>query len=283
MLISAPMLAQALADKTQALVVADCRHDLMNHAAGRQAYDQGHVPGAVFIDMEHGLAAARTGKNGRHPLPSLEATRHYLASLGLTPSSHLVVYDAGGGMYALRLWWMARWAGITNVQLLDGGIGAWQSTGQALETVVPAAPKPSETSAFGALTEKMPKVNVSEVMATIGTPTRVVVDARMATRYRGENETIDPVAGHIPGALNRFFQTNLQANGLFKSPKVLHEEFTVLLGSMTPEQVIHQCGSGVTACHNIFAMELAGLPGSALYPGSWSEWVSDPTRPVALG
>ena len=264
-----------------AWVVVDCRHDLMNLAAGRDAYASGHLPGAVFADIETVLSGARAGADGvfrgRHPLPDKEALAEALRGFGIDDATQVVAYDAHGGMFAARLWWLLRWLGHEAVAVLDGGMAAWEDAGQPLTTEVRTRPR-------GALSVRapfVPTVTVGEVLDNLQSGQRIVIDARAADRYRGENETIDPVGGHIPGAKNRFFKDNLGADGRFKDAAQLREELGALIGE--PEAAIMQCGSGVTACHNLLALEVAGLPGAALYPGSWSEWVGDPARPVAKG
>jgi thiosulfate/3-mercaptopyruvate sulfurtransferase len=278
-LISASELA-ALADDP-AVVVVDCRHDLMNLDAGRQAYDAGHIPGAVFADMEHALSGEKRGADGqfrgRHPLPERADLIETLRSWGIGDDTQVVAYDAHGGMYAARLWWLLRWVGHQAVAVLEGGLPAWQALGQALSTEVPA-------KARGTISERTPlvrTVSAAEVLANIESGERTVVDARAPDRFRGENETIDPVGGHIPGAKNRFFKDNLQADGRFKGADALKADFAPLFASA--DKAVMQCGSGVTACHNLLALEVAGMPGAALYPGSWSEWCADPGRPVATG
>jgi thiosulfate/3-mercaptopyruvate sulfurtransferase len=278
-LISASELA-SLADDP-AVVVVDCRHDLMNLDAGRQAYDAGHIPGAVFGDIEHALSGQKRAADGqfrgRHPLPERADLIETLRSWGVNDDSQVVAYDAHGGMFAARLWWLLRWVGHQAVAVLDGGLPAWQALGQPLSTEVPAR-------ARGTIGEHAPlvrTVSAAEVLANIDSGARTVIDARAPDRFRGENETIDPVGGHIPGAKNRFFKDNLQADGRFKDAEALRADFAPLLGSA--DKAVMQCGSGVTACHNLLALEVAGMPGAALYPGSWSEWCADPARPVATG
>ena len=311
-LISAAQLQASLARETW--LVLDVRHDLTDHEAGRRAYDQGHIPGAIYLHHEKQLAAPRTGKNGRHPLPPLDDFTALMRGLGLRPESRVAIYDASGGMFAAHLWWMLRWMGHERAAILDGGWQAWLNASGPVETG--PAVNGAETSASSATyshpqgaavgdsadaretdskagtadggpnlraTPSMPTVDASQVRTNLDDPVFTVVDARAAERFRGEVEPMDPVAGHIPGALNRPNAQNLRADGTFKPAEQLREEFIALLGDRKPEQIVHQCGSGITACHNLFAMELAGLTGSALYPGSWSEWCSDPSRPVATG
>jgi thiosulfate/3-mercaptopyruvate sulfurtransferase len=265
-----------------AWIVLDCRHDLMNLAAGREAYAAGHLPGAQFANIETELSGAKRGDDGafrgRHPLPQREAFITQLHAWGIDDDTQVVAYDAHGGMFAARVWWMLRWVGHDAVAVLDGGLPAWQAGGYALSTEAPA-PRPRGTIALRAAL--VASVDVNEVLQNVKNGGRTVVDARAADRFRGENETIDPVGGHIPGAKNRFFKDNLQADGRFKAPDQLQAELATVVGD--PAQAIMQCGSGVTACHNLLALEVAGLKGAALYPGSWSEWSADPARPVATG
>jgi len=278
-LISAADLAAHIDDP--AWVVVDCRHDLMNLAAGRGAYASGHLPGAVFADIETVLSGARNGADGvflgRHPLPDREVLAEALRDFGIDDTTQVVAYDAHGGMFAARLWWLLRWLGHEAVAVLDGGMAAWDAAGQPLTTEVRTRPR----GALNVRAPFVPTVTVREVLDNLESGKRIVIDARAADRYRGENETIDPVGGHIPGAKNRFFKDNLGPDGRFKDAAQLREELGALIDK--PEAAIMQCGSGVTACHNLLALEVAGLPGAALYPGSWSEWVGDPARPVAKG
>jgi thiosulfate/3-mercaptopyruvate sulfurtransferase len=275
-LISAADLASHLDDKNW--VVLDCRHDLMDTLAGQAAYDQGHIPGAQFVHLDQRLSAAKTGPDGvfrgRHPLPEKTDFIATLQSLGINADSQVVVYDAHGGMFAARLWWMLRWVGHTAVAVLDGGLPAWLAGQQAVTTEVPLA-RSGKISEQPAL---VGTVDVGQVLANISSAAKTLVDARAADRYRGENETIDPVGGHIPGAKNRFFKDNLQADGRFKPAEQLQQEWAPIIGDAS--RAIMQCGSGVTACHNLLALEVAGLPGAVLYPGSWSEWCADASRPV---
>jgi thiosulfate/3-mercaptopyruvate sulfurtransferase len=277
-LISAADLADHIDDAD--VVIVDCRHDLMNLAAGREGYAIGHLPHALFADLEADLSGSKRDANGafrgRHPLPERAALIDTLRRWGINDNSQVVAYDAHGGMFAARLWWLLRWVGHAQVAVLDGGMAAWQAAGQPLSTGAPM-------KAVGGIHEKaalVSTVSVTEVQANIDAPSRTLVDARAPDRFRGENETIDPVGGHIPGARNRFFKDNLAADGRFKDAAQLKAELAAI---GDPARAIMQCGSGVTACHNLLALEVAGLPGAALYPGSWSEWVSDPARPVATG
>jgi thiosulfate/3-mercaptopyruvate sulfurtransferase len=262
-------------------VVVDCRHDLVNLAAGREGFAVAHLPHAVFADMETELSGPKRGPDGafrgRHPLPERDAFIETLRGWGVNDATQVVAYDAHGGMFAARLWWMLRWAGHEAVAVLDGGMAAWQAAGLPLTSDVKTRPR-------GTIQARSPLVSMvgaAEVLANIGSGEVAVVDARAPDRFRGENETIDPVGGHIPGARNRFFKDNLTAEGRFKDAAQLKAELARVVGE--PSKAVMQCGSGVTACHNLLALEVAGMGGAALYPGSWSEWCADPARPVATG
>jgi thiosulfate/3-mercaptopyruvate sulfurtransferase len=260
-------------------IVVDCRYDLANPQAGAAAFAQAHIPSAVFIDMDRQLSAPKSGRNGRHPMPSSDAVRALLESIGLNDDSQLIVYDVGG-MASGRLWWMARWIGHEHVAVLDGGLKAWERAGFPV-TAEPGAVRPA-----GRLSARPPLsilVDADTVSAASANASRVLIDARAADRFRGENETVDPVAGHVPGSLNRPWNLNLREDGRFKPAPFLRAEFEALLDGRHASDVINSCGSGVSACHNILAMTHAGLTGAALYGGSWSEWVADPDRPVATG
>ena len=258
-----------------AWIVFDCRHDLADTEAGRRAYATAHIPGARFMHLDEDLSGAKTGSNGRHPLPDPTRFAQHLAALGMRNDMQAVAYDAQGGIFAARLWWMLRWTGHTAVAVLDGGLPAWLEAGFA---VSPAAPNISRGD-FQAAPGISP-VDLPAIQSGLGKSTLQLIDARAPDRFRGENETLDPVGGHIPGARNRFFKDNLGADGCFKSRDALRAEFSAVLGAAKATDIVHQCGSGVTACHNLLAMDIAGLPGSQLYPGSWSEWCSDASRPV---
>jgi thiosulfate/3-mercaptopyruvate sulfurtransferase len=273
-LVSVAELAKHLGDMNW--VLCDCRHDLVDTGIGRRAYAQSHLPGAHFLHLDDDLSGPKSGANGRHPLPDPEKFRARLAALGMANDKQVVAYDASGGYYAARLWWMLRWVGHDRVAVLDGGWEAWLKSGLPVTAQVPGI-KPG---AFRGAAHDYP-VDARFILAQLGQPHVRLIDARSPDRFRGESETLDPVGGHIPGAVNRFFKSNLAADGCFKPAADLKREFSALLDALPPTQVVHQCGSGVTACHNLLAMEIAGLHGSRLYPGSWSEWCSDPRRPVA--
>ena len=277
-LISAPQLLEALSQGAD-LIVLDTQFDLQNTRAGHEAYLAGHLPGAHYANLEHDLSAPPTGHNGRHPLPEFSIWRQTAARWGIHAASRVVVYDAQGGMFAARAKWMIRQLGCTEVAVLDGGLQAWQAIGGPIEQDLPKAPA-QPTPQFG--TNAWHRIiQAPELLPALDQ--LFVLDARAPERYRGDIEPLDPVAGHIPGAHNRFFKANLTPEGLFKPAEQLRAEFESLLGAISPQAVVHQCGSGVTACHNWLAMEVAGLEGSRLYPGSWSEWCSDNQRPVARG
>jgi len=277
LLVSVEQLREHLNDPRWCVV--DVRHDLFDAAAGIRAYREGHIPGAVLANIDTQLSGTKTGFNGRHPLPSRNDLIGAFRVWGINNDTQIVAYDAQGGQFASRLWWLARWLGHRSVALLDGGWSKWVSETRLTSREVSVRPRGNLTASDST----MPLVSMQQVLQQLEASDRILLDARTPERYRGEQEPIDPVAGHIPGARNRPWQQNLNADQTFKSPSVLRAEFNALLGKQAASQVAHQCGSGVTACHNVFAMELAGLPGSALYGGSWSEWIADPARPVATG
>lgn len=260
-------------------IVIDTRHDLADPAKGPRLYAEGHIPGAYFMHVDHDLAGHHTGTNGRHPLPDVDEFAARINERGVTPDSQVVVYDDLSGSFAVRLWWMLRWLGHDKVALLDGGYPLWVKEGRPVTQEAPVARQGS----FVPRPHLGDTVDVHYVDRFREDPAVKLVDARASDRYKGLQEPIDPVAGHVPGAVNRFWKENLAPDGRFKAAGQLRSEFDALLGGMQASQVVHMCGSGVTACHNLFAMELAGLPGAKLYPGSWSEWCADPARAVATG
>jgi thiosulfate/3-mercaptopyruvate sulfurtransferase len=260
-------------------VICDCRHDLADTEAGRRAWRESHVPGARFVHLDEDLSAPKSGRNGRHPLPDPERFARRVGELGISNSSQVVAYDASGGYYAARMWWMLRWLGHESAAVLDGGWDAWRKAPHPITDQIPVI----KAARFTVRLRSDVAYESAAIVANLGTSGALLLDARSPDRYRGENETLDPVAGHIPGAANRFFKLNLDADGGFKPPSALREEFNAVIGARAPTDVIHYCGSGVTACHNLLAMEVAGLSGSRLYPGSWSEWCADRSRPVAVG
>lgn len=259
-----------------AWVIVDVRHQLADTAYGERVYLAGHIPGAVFLHCDRDLSGPMTGLNGRHPLPDPHQLARRLGEIGIGAGTQVVVYDDVQGMIAGRLWWLLRWLGHDAVALLDGGLPAWLAAGEPLTSDLPTCRPGLQTPRLRDL-----KVDAGYVLDRLATPQMHLVDARGPDRFRGENETIDPVGGHIPGAVNRFFKDNLLPDGHFKPAAQLRAEWLSLLAGATPEQVVHQCGSGVSACLNVLAMEIAGLTGSRLYAGSWSEWCADPARPVA--
>ncbi len=273
--------AGELAAGIDACVVVDCRHDLSDPTVGAAAWRARHLPGAFFLHQDTDLAGTRTGRNGRHPLPDRDGLRRKLESLGLREGVQLVAYDDAGGLFAARLWWLARWIGHPQVAVLDGGIQAWRAGGHPLSRE-PSLPR-EHAGSLGTRAPLATLVDTDAVLARLHSTDQLVVDARTPERYRGEVEPLDPVAGHIPGAVNRPCQDNLRPDGRFKPAAQLRREFIALLAGRAPATLVHQCGSGITACHNLLAMELAGLPGGQLYPGSWSEWCAEPARPIATG
>lgn len=284
LLIDVQSLQQVLSDPDW--LVFDVRYALSDPHAGEQMYLQGHVPGAYFLDQSRHLAGHSTGTNGRHPLPERRTLWKLLQDHGINASSNIVVYDHSDGSFAARAWWLLRWLGCTKVRILDGGLQAWCQAGGALQAGPVERPASGQGEAISAEPDNapaMPTVTADEVQHHVSDTSRQLIDARAPERYRGEVEPIDPVAGRIPGALNRPVAANVQADGRFKPASRLRDEFKALLGDRPGDQVINYCGSGITACHNIFAMEVAGFGGAALYPGSWSEWCSDKQRPVETG
>jgi len=262
------------------VVVVDVRHDLMQPAAGRAAWQTGHIPGAIHLHLDDDLSGPKTGQNGRHPLPDPSTLAERLGRIGIGDGSRVIAYDDAGGAFAARLWWLLRWLGHDAVAVLDGGWQAWLAAGLPVSTV-PASARASQILVARPHNDWV--VGVDSVANGLADGSQLVLDARAPERFRGEVEPIDPVAGHIPGACNRFHRNNLAADGGFKDPATLRAEFLEVLNGRSADKLICQCGSGVTACHNLLALAVAGLEGARLYPGSWSEWCSDPARPVATG
>jgi thiosulfate/3-mercaptopyruvate sulfurtransferase len=276
-LVETSTLARQLSD--QRLAIIDCRYDLRDEAWGRQQYAASHIPGAVYASLDADLSGEKTGKNGRHPQPDPATLARTFGQLGLDASVQVVAYDQDNGIYASRLWWLLRWLGHDAVAVLDGGFAKWQAEHRPVRSGV-------ETRAaleFVGSPRADWMVGADDVARTIASGDNLLVDARAPERYRGESETLDKVAGHIPGAVNHFFKWNLTDEGTFRSPEEIRDRVRASIGEVSPDRVIAYCGSGVTACHNLLAFEHAGLGGSRLYVGSWSEWSSDPERPVEKG
>jgi len=255
--------------------VFDCRHDLAHPESGQAEYEKAHLPGALFAHLDHDLSAPMTGRNGRHPLPEMADFVRFLEKKGILPTDTIVCYDAGPGSYAARLWWMLRWAGHAQAAVLDGGFAKWVAEGRPVNAEAPLI--------TGTKYKNKPERSRMVALATVERQLKrlALLDARAPARYRGEQEPIDPVAGRIPGAMNRFNTDNVTAAGVFKSPEALRAEFEKAISGKDPKTIVHYCGSGVAACHNALAMEVAGLSGSRVYIGSWSEWSAEPTRPIS--
>ncbi|MGI9246618.1 MAG: sulfurtransferase [Steroidobacteraceae bacterium] len=278
-IVSAEQAAARLVDPR--LRIFDCRHDLSRPRAGRDAYERGHLPGAIHVDLHHDLAAPETPASGRHPLPAPDGFAARLRAWGVSDDSLLLVYDDANGLWASRLWWMAaRWLGHRHVAVLDGGLQRWQSLGLPVTTEIPA---PRPTGTFEGRLDAAAAVDAEATQAAAQSADWRVLDARAPERYRGEVEPIDKVAGHIPGALNLPSSGLVNADGTFRPAAELQGALAAKLGRVPAARTIAYCGSGVTACHVLLAMERAGLGGGRLYPGSWSEWSRDPARPVAKG
>lgn len=260
-------------------VVVDCRCDLRDSAWGDAQYRAGHIPGAVYAGLARDLASPPSGTNGRHPLPCVEDLEATLGRLGIASGTQVVAYDQDAGMYASRLWWMLRYLGHDAVAVLDGGWAKWVREGRPVSTGTETRP----AATFSSRRRKEMRLLVADVVGALGDPSVLLVDARAPERFEGRTEPIDRVAGHIPGAANHFFKRNVTEDGVMLPATALREQFKELLGTHSPDQVVMYCGSGVTACQNLLAMEHAGLPGAKLYPGSWSEWSADPQRPVETG
>jgi len=263
-------------------VIVDCRSSLLDHSAGLKAYRKGHIPNAIFANLEEDLSSPVTELSGRHPLPDFDSLIQKLGSWGINNQTQIVAYDDAGGAYAVRLWWQLRTFGHESIAVLDGGIPQWERENKPLDQ---KPPKVNEET-FTALINKTTWLSSEQIEKNLSTNEFLVLDARTAERYRGEFEPIDTVAGRIPNSVNRAFQLNLNEQGLFLSAEELRQQFKAIVElspNKSPEKIVHLCGSGVTACHNMLAMELAGYKNSKLYAGSWSEWIRDKNRPVATG
>lgn len=260
-------------------VILDCRFTLTETEAGRQAYAQGHIPGARYVHLDEDLSAPKSGHNGRHPLPDIAQFAQKLGAWGIDNQTQVVVYDDSFGAIAVRMWWMLRWMGHDAVALLDGGLPKWQREKGAF---TPALPQIAQKKYVPNPRSEM-LADTNAVFQAMQDESALILDARAEMRFIGEIEPLDPVAGHIPGAKNLPFDDNLDMDGTLLPPDELRELYEEQLEGHAPNQVIHMCGSGVTACHNLLAMEIAGLKGGKLYAGSWSEWIADPKHPVAKG
>lgn len=277
-LISATDLASNLAGDGWA--VFDCRFDLGNPPAGYQAYCNAHVPGAHYAHLDEDLSSPIGPGTGRHPLPEVTTLTSWLGKHGVGPDTQVVTYDAQGGAVAARMWWLLRWLGHDAVAVLDGGVKAWQTSGFEMEAEKPAA---HDVGPYPANVRAAMAIDVAELTDALRHEDVRLLDARAPARFRGENEPLDKVAGHVPGAVNHFYTEDLDAGGLFLSAGALRERLAHDIEPFPPAETVCMCGSGVTACHTLLAMEVAGLNGGRLYAGSWSEWISDPRRPVATG
>ncbi|MFN7121670.1 MAG: sulfurtransferase [Hydrogenophaga sp.] len=281
-LISARELQQLMASGAP-LRVYDCSFELMKPEAGAAQYTEEHIPGSVYVHLDHHLSdkqGADRASGGRHPLPSRETIARRMASLGLSDGEQVVVLDRQGANYCGRLWWMLKWCGHEAVAVLDGGLAAWKAAGGALASGPSPTPEPGH---FTLKPTAAATASTNSISTSLGRSTQTLIDARAGARFRGEVEPLDPVAGHIPGALNRPFADNIGPDGRFKPAAQLRAEFEQLLAGRDPASVVHHCGSGVSAIPNLLAMEVAGLGRTALYPGSWSEWCNTPGAPCAVG
>jgi thiosulfate/3-mercaptopyruvate sulfurtransferase len=276
-LIDTATLAEQLSDAAVAIV--DCRFRLDDIAWGEREYETRHVPGAVYAHLDRDLSGPKTGTNGRHPLPAPNTLASTLGRLGIGNDVQVVAYDQDSGMYASRLWWLLRWLGHDAVAVLDGGFAKWTAEMRPSRSGTEMRP----AREFRAAVRTAMVASIRDVEAAVGAADSRLLDARAPERFRGDVEPLDSAAGHIPGATNHHFLTNLDARGTFRSSEDLRARFAGSLLGASPDRVISYCGSGVTACHNLLGLEHAGLPGAKLYPGSWSEWSSDPNRPIEKG
>ena len=275
--VSTDLLAQHLDDPDW--IIFDCRFTLSNTGAGAAAYRQGHIPGARYVHLDDDMSSVVTPTSGRHPLPDVKLFSEKLSRWGVDSSKQVVVYDDSFGSMAVKMWWLLRWLGHDQVALLDGGLPKWLKEKRPVTTVLPQI----SPAKFVVQLHKEMQASVAEVEQARQERCRLVIDARPEQRFAGEREPLDRVAGHIPGAINWVFEENLDFDGTYLSADELREAYLNLLNGVKPEHVIHTCGSGVTACHNMLAMEIAGLPSGKLFAGSWSEWITDPSRPIATG
>jgi len=276
-LIQVPELAALINDHKVA--VLDCRHELSRPDWSDQAYAESHIPTAVQAHLDRDLSSPITASSGRHPLPDVTKFAETLGRWGIDNNLQVVAYDQGNGVYASRAWWLLRWLGHTKVAVLDGGFAAWQEAG------LPVTRDPAKSTArqFAPAVSNDAALSTAEVQQALARDSIALIDARGTDRFAGENETIDPVAGHVPGASNRPFAKNVDGRGRFLPPSELRRQWSHTLGTRNAHDVVAMCGSGVSACHNLLALEIAGMPGARLYAGSWSEWIRDPQRPIARG
>ena len=281
-LIEPAELSRHLGDADWAIV--DCRFDLARPEWGAQAFAASHIPHALYAHLDQDLSAPRTAQSGRHPLPQIEELAATFGRLGIDERVQVIAYDQGSGAYAARLWWLLRWLGHTQVAVLNGGLAAWERAGLPLSTEsVRRAPRRFTARPDPRMLASGNEVAAAALSGALTRGQQLLVDARSADRFAGENETIDPVAGHIPGARNHPFAGNIDAHGRFLEARLLRRSWDNTLRGVPPPRLIAMCGSGVTACHNLLALEVAGLPGARLYAGSWSEWITDPAHPIARG
>lgn len=265
------------------IVILDCRFDLSAPEAGRQAYEREHIPTASYVDLNRDLSSPATPATGRHPLPRPERIAARFEELGIDSDTQVIAYDESNGSFAARAWWLLRWLGHPRAAVLDGGIKAWIRAGGALESGLPPATGQAVGRRFIAEVDHGAVITTAELEQALGNLKGLLVDARAPERFAGRIEPIDPVAGHVPGARNHPFTDNLDADGRFLAAAELRRRWLERLAGTSPEDAVAMCGSGVTACHNLLALQLAGLPGARLYAGSWSEWIRDAGRPVARG
>ena len=276
-LIDADTRARRLNDP--AIRIIDCRFELGDPEAGEAQYRQGHIAGAAYAHLDKDLSGPRMPWTGRHPLPSPDALCTTFGELGIAPHTQVVAYDSGNGMFAARLWWLLRWLGHPAVAVLDGGLTAWRALGLPIATTTPTI----ASCRFQGVADHQQHLDANAVAAALTSTSSVLVDARANERFEGRVEPLDPRAGHIPGAINHPYTNNLGADGRFLAPSQLREQLARLLNGHPASRFISMCGSGVTACHTLLALEIAGLQGGRLYAGSWSEWSRDPARPIATG
>ena len=279
-LISAQELQMLIHAAESNLVVLDASHDLFDPTLGRRTHETGHLPNARFVSLDSDMGGPKTGTNGRHPLPTRDQVVAVMRELGVNDDTQVVVYDQCEGMYASRVWWTLNWLGHRDVAVLDGGLQAWQRVGGEVQTTL------ARSAPLGNFSDRgvgMSVVAYEDVLDNVKTAERLVIDARAEDRFAGQNETLDPVGGHIPGAINHFYKQNLNSDGTFKTAEQITAQFQSLIGQRRAEYLIMQCGSGVSACHNLLALQWVGLGTAPLYVGSWSEWCSREGAPIATG